>query len=374
MKITADFETGLYDGVPKGMLGILPRSAINTFLDEDNVPHDLIPCSNSCASGVRLRANSQKDHRPDLLSADDHLAASNDELRQEWIPIKDILKLHDPTKQLTDMELIATGGCGEVYKANMNGTEVAVKKVSLNARNADRVLSEVELMANVRHPNLVRMIEAGQSGKTLWTIMEYINGATLTYLSAYGHCKETHIAYFARELLKALRCLHSHRIMHRDIKSDNIMITEDGRVKLIDLGFSALVKDDERGRMSVLGTPHYMAPELIRGNLYSYAVDVWSVGIVCREMATGEPPYYGMDPMSVIFEISTSGVPPLPDREKWNSDFLDFLDRCLEMDPERRASLDELLEHPFLSQACHKSSIPLLIAEADGTYDSLETH
>ena len=374
IKITTNKDTGKYDGVPRGFLGVVPRSCVNSFLDDRNVPHDLIPCSCSCTEGIRLHAQSMKGPHPELLlSQDNESAMSNEEIRHEWVPLKDILKLHDPTQGLTDMSLIATGGCGEIYKANMNGTDVAVKKVSLSTRNADRVLAEVEIMANVRHPNLVRMIEAGQAEKTLWTIMEYIDGATLTYLTVYGHSKETHIAYFAREILKALKCLHNNRIMHRDIKSDNIMVTEDGRVKLIDLGFGAYMKDDERGRMSVLGTPNYMAPELIKGNLYTYAVDVWSVGVVCWELACGEPPYMDRDPVSVVFEISTCGLPPLPDREKWTPTFLDFLDSCLEMDPARRATVDELLEHPFLRQACHKSSIPALLQEADQAYDALQS-
>ena len=112
IKITTNKETGKYDGVPRGFLGVVPRSCVNSFLDDRNVPHDLIPCSCSCTEGIRLHAQSMKGPHPELLlSQDTESAMSNEEIRHEWVPLKEILKLHDPTQGLTDMSLIATGGC-----------------------------------------------------------------------------------------------------------------------------------------------------------------------------------------------------------------------------------------------------------------------
>jgi serine/threonine protein kinase len=164
--------------------------------------------------------------------------------------------------------------------------------------------------------------------------------------------------------LRALRYIHrSHRI-HRDIKSDNILLNSKGEVKIADFGYAAQLTEEKNKRRTVVGTPYWMAPELIRGHDYGTKVDIWSTGIMLMEMIEGEPPYLEYPPLRALFLITTKGIPPIQKPDLFSNDLIDFYDKCLEKDVDKRPEADYLLEHPFLRRACEHSHFAPVIAEA----------
>jgi serine/threonine protein kinase len=184
--------------------------------------------------------------------------------------------------------------------------------------------------------------------------MEFMNGGKLTDLLYVTKFTEPQIASICKECLKALKYLHDIHRIHRDIKSDNVLLSSNGEVKLADFGFCAELSTGEK-RKSVVGTPYWMAPEVIRGIDYDIKVDIWSTGIMALELADGEPPLMELPPLRALFIIATQASPQLREPHKWSNEFRDFLSRCLQKDPSLRATADELLQHPFIQKACSTS-------------------
>jgi serine/threonine protein kinase len=243
--------------------------------------------------------------------------------------------------------------------------KIAVKEMILNEKNERTLIEETKLMAAMSHPNIIRSYSSHRVGSTLWILMELMDGGSLTNIATYCECQESHIAFFAREVLKALEYMHARRKIHRDIKTDNVLLKSNGQVKLGDFGYTAQLSADQECRKSVVGTPYWMAPELIKGKSYSFAVDIWSLGIMCRELAEGEPPYVDVPPMRALYMIVSKGVPPISSQETRSPEFLDFLDSCLKMDPAQRATAPALLAHPFMATATEEQQIPSLIQLAE---------
>jgi p21-activated kinase 1 len=249
-----------------------------------------------------------------------------------------------------------------VYTATYNGKTIAVKEMVLNEKNERLLLAETRLMAGMNCPEIISFYSAHRVGKNLWILMELMDGGSLTNIATFCDCQEAHIAYFAREVLKALKYMHDHNKIHRDIKTDNVLIRSDGVVKLADFGYTAQLSESGESRKSIVGTPYWMAPELIKAKPYSFPVDIWSLGIMCRELAEGEPPFVEFPPMRALFLIVSQGIPELSNKEARSPLFLDFLNRCLVPDPNSRATCAELLDHPFLKTACEARFIaPLLV-------------
>lgn len=146
--------------------------------------------------------------------------------------------------------------------------------------------------------------------------------------------------------------LHSHHRIHRDIKSDNVLIGANGEIKITDLGYAAQLTQKQQKRRTVIGTPYWMAPETIRGDNYDTSVDIWSLGIMLREMAEGLPPYIDCAPLRALFLITTRGLPPLNAPDSWSSAFKSMYECTTNIDPTGRPTAAQLLEHPFLKCAC----------------------
>ena len=275
--------------------------------------------------------------------------------------LESFLRHDDPRTFLTDMEKLDEGSTCTVYTAMMNGKKIAVKEMFLNEKNKSTLLEETRLMASMKSEYIVAFYSAHQVDDTLWILMELMDGGSLTNIATFCDCQEPHIAYFAREILKALQYMHGQNKIHRDIKTDNVLLNQEGDVKLADFGYTAQLQDKNESRKSIVGTPYWMAPELIKAQPYSFEVDVWSLGILCRELAEGEPPYVEVPPMRALFMIVSKGIPEISNKESRSPQFLDFLDRCLNPDPQQRAKIPELLNHPFMELACEKIYIPPLL-------------
>jgi len=196
--------------------------------------------------------------------------------------------------------------------------------------------------------------------------MEYIDKGCLTdILDQFRRVQllEQEVARVCLEILKALDYIHRKGRIHRDIKSDNILLSSTGRIILADFGNATQLTVDN----SVIGTPYWMAPELIKGDHYDAKVDIWSLGIVQREMAEGEPPFAEFPPLKTLFLLTTQEIPPLHEQDKWTEEFIDFNQKCLSKDTSQRPTASELLQHPFLKKACSSEEFQQLFQRAEET-------
>uniref|UniRef100_A0A3Q2DCR2 non-specific serine/threonine protein kinase n=1 Tax=Cyprinodon variegatus TaxID=28743 RepID=A0A3Q2DCR2_CYPVA len=270
----------------------------------------------------------------------------------------------DPRTYLDHYIKIGEGSTGIVCIATVKttGKLVAVKKMDLRKQQRRELLfNEVVIMRDYHHENVVEMYNSYLVGDELWVVMEFLEGGALTDIVTHTRMNEEQIATVCLSVLKALSVLHTQGVIHRDIKSDSILLTHDGRVKLSDFGFCAQVSKEVQRRKSLVGTPYWMAPELISRLPYGPEVDIWSLGIMVIEMVDGEPPYFNEPPLKAMKMIRDNLPPKLKNLHKVSPLLKGFLDRMLVREPAQRATADELLKHPFLSKAGPPSCIvPLM--------------
>ncbi|CAI5442400.1 unnamed protein product [Caenorhabditis angaria] len=274
--------------------------------------------------------------------------------------LRGIVNPGSPISKYEMKKQIGLGASGTVYVANVAGTSnvVAVKRMAFKTQpKKEMLLTEIKVMKKYRHPNLVNYIESYLvEADDLWVVMDYLEGGNLTDVVVKTELDEGQIAAVLQECLKALDFLHRHSIVHRDIKSDNVLLGMNGEVKLTDMGFCAQIQPGAK-RNTVVGTPYWMSPEILNKKQYNYKVDIWSLGIMALEMIDGEPPYLRETPLKAIYLIAQNGKPEIKRKNDLSPDFLDFLDRCLVVDPDARADTSELLAHPFLKRAKPLSSL-----------------
>eukprot|EP00178_Gracilaria_changii_P025232 TRINITY_DN7766_c0_g1_i1.p1 TRINITY_DN7766_c0_g1~~TRINITY_DN7766_c0_g1_i1.p1 ORF type:complete len:271 (-),score=65.21 TRINITY_DN7766_c0_g1_i1:124-936(-) len=262
-----------------------------------------------------------------------------------------------------DRKKIGEGAFGAVYSGSYKGKKVAIKQMKLqDEKNRKLIALEIHFMKTSKHANIVTYFGSyfADGGKELWVIMEFMDGGSLTDIVLAVHLTEPQTAYVTREALQGLAYFHGQNRIHRDIKSDNLLLDMKGNVKLADFGFCAQLTNQVQARRSVVGTPYWMAPELIRGKEYDQRVDVWSTGIMAIEMVEGEPPYMNLPPLKALFTI-VKNPPKLSNPSKYSNEFADFMSQILNPNMMQRPTSKELLKHKFMKMACSKTEIVTIL-------------
>ncbi|KAH8833026.1 STE/STE20/PAKA protein kinase [Flagelloscypha sp. PMI_526] len=275
----------------------------------------------------------------------------------------------DPTKLYRNLVKIGQGASGGVYTAYQVGSNlsVAIKQMDLNKQpKKDLIINEILVMRSSRHPNIVNFIDSFLYKNDLWVVMEYMEGGSLTDVVTANLMTEGQIAAVSRETAQGLEHLHRHGVIHRDIKSDNVLLSLVGDIKLTDFGFCAQISEGAAKRTTMVGTPYWMAPEVVTRKEYGPKVDIWSLGIMAIEMIEGEPPYLNQNPLKALYLIATNGTPTIANPENLSKIFTDYLKQTLEVDAEKRPDAQQLLQHPFfkLSEPLRTLS-PLIKAARD---------
>lgn len=262
----------------------------------------------------------------------------------------------DPNSLYELSALLGEGSYGAVYRGKLRkggegAADVAIKIIPDADDDLTSLWREIRFLQVLRSPYVVSYIESLLYDNELWLVMELCDGGSLYDL------KEANKGQFTEPELQAIMAyctlglahLHAQLSIHRDVKSGNILLTRDGRAKLGDFGISAQLTDSIMKRRTVIGSPYWMAPEVIQETSYDGKADIWSLGITLLELCEGSPPHFNIHPMRAIFMISSKAAPTLKEPEKWSSDMKSFIGRCLIKNCEERATAAELLKHPWIN-------------------------
>eukprot|EP00056_Hartaetosiga_gracilis_P006161 m.93691 g.93691 ORF g.93691 m.93691 type:complete len:872 (+) comp12394_c1_seq1:90-2705(+) len=265
----------------------------------------------------------------------------------------------DPRSIWREVGELGEGSFGVVKKVkNVNTGEFAAAKVIPIETDDDLTdyIVEVDIMAELPHDNVVGLRGSYMWKNDLWIVMELCDGGALddALIELERGLEEQQIRAVTKQLLLALDHLHAHHVIHRDLKAGNLLLTHKGEIKLTDFGVSAFMKGSKKKRDTFIGTPYWMAPEVIiceniRDRPYDVSSDIWSLGITLLELAETAPPFQDMHPMRVLFKIPKVAPPTLQEPHLWSREFSDFLATCLRKDPASRPSIKELLDHEFVS-------------------------
>ncbi|XP_075699330.1 STE20-like serine/threonine-protein kinase [Rhinoderma darwinii] len=269
---------------------------------------------------------------------------------------------------------LGDGAFGKVFKAQNKETGILAAAKVIDTKSEDELedyMVEIDILASCDHPHIVKLLDAFYYENNLWILIEFCAGGAVdaVMLELERPLTEPQIRVVCKQTLEALVYLHDNKIIHRDLKAGNILLTLDGDVKLADFGVSAKNTRTLQRRDSFIGTPYWMAPEVVmcetsKDRPYDFKADVWSLGVTLIEMAQIEPPHHELNPMRVLLKIAKSEPPTLAQPSRWSRDFSNFLKKCLEKNLDARWTPVQLLQHPFVSMVNTSKPVRELIAEA----------
>ncbi|XP_036838582.1 traf2 and NCK-interacting protein kinase isoform X6 [Oncorhynchus mykiss] len=291
----------------------------------------------------------------------------------------DLSALRDPAGIFELVELVGNGTYGQVYKGRhvKTGQLAAIKVMDVTGDEEEEIKGEINMLKKYSHHRNIATYYGAFVKKNppgiddqLWLVMEFCGAGSITDLiknTKGNSLKEEWTAYICREILRGLTHLHQHKVIHRDIKGQNVLLTENAEVKLVDFGVSAQLDRTVGKRNTFIGTPYWMAPEVIACDenpeaTYDFKSDLWSLGITAIEMAEGAPPLCDMHPMRALFLIPRNPAPRLKSK-KWSKKFQSFIESCLVKSHGQRPSTEQLLKHPFIRELPNERQIRIQLKD-----------
>uniref|UniRef100_A0A8C7TZC0 non-specific serine/threonine protein kinase n=1 Tax=Oncorhynchus mykiss TaxID=8022 RepID=A0A8C7TZC0_ONCMY len=278
---------------------------------------------------------------------------------------------------------LGDGAFGKVYKAQNKQTGILAAAKVIDTKTEEELedyMVEIDILASCDHHNIVKLLDAFYYDGKLWVSREGVCLCGPVPSELERPLTEPQIRVVCKQTLQALLYLHDNKVIHRDLKAGNILLSLNGDVKLADFGVSAKNTKTLQRRDSFIGTPYWMAPEVVmcetfKDRPYDYKADIWSLGVTLIEMAQIEPPNHEMNPMRVLLKIAKADPPTLMQPSRWSPEFSDFLRKCLDKNVDNRWNVAQLLQHPFLSTVTDSRPLRELIAEAKAeVYEEIEDH
>jgi len=276
----------------------------------------------------------------------------------------------DPTEVFQLVRIVGLGSFASVYMCREKKSDKikAIKFLKLQSKGNEirNLVNEINILKeSLECPFVVDYFGCYMKDDVLMMVMEYCYCSLADILKFCPEVplKEIQIAAVCAAVVKGLAYMHSNGISHRDIKPGNILLTEEGEIKIADFGISVKLRHDRDRMKTFAGSPYWCAPEVITNDSYDKKVDVWSLGIVAIEMAETKPPHWKMDPYQVIFHVPKQPSPKLQDPKKWSNEFNDFIEKCVKKDPKDRLNSKDFLQHPFILQGSSSQILPPLIKE-----------